>query len=58
MSAAECNGFVLDEKGVYRFDYYQTFEEEDGFFSKMAFWSRDKSEDYSGAYQTLYSAGW
>jgi len=42
----------LDEKGVYRFDYYQTFEDEDGFFRKMAFWSRDKSEDYSGAYQT------
>jgi len=43
----------LDEKGVYRFDYYQTFEDEDGFFRKMAFWSRDKSEDYSGAYQTF-----
>jgi uncharacterized lipoprotein len=43
----------LDEKGVYRFDYYQTFDEEGGFFKKMAFWSRDKSEDYSGAYQTF-----
>jgi uncharacterized lipoprotein len=42
----------LDDKGVYRFDYYQTFEDEDGFFSKMAFWSRDEVEDYSGAYQT------
>jgi uncharacterized lipoprotein len=42
----------LDDQGVYRFDYYQVFDEEDGFFSKMAFWSRDKSEDYSGAYQT------
>lgn len=41
----------IDEKGVYRFDYYQKFEGKDGFFSKMAFWSRDKSEDYSGAYQ-------
>lgn len=41
----------IDEKGVYRFDYYQKFEDEDGFFSKMAFWSRDKTEDYSGAYQ-------
>jgi len=43
----------IDEKGVYRFDYYQTFEEESGFFKKMAFWSRDKGEDYSGAYQTF-----
>lgn len=44
-----------DEKGVYRFDYYQVFEEKDGLFSKLAFWSRDKSEDYSGAYQ-VYAA--
>lgn len=43
----------LDEKGVYRFDYYQVFEDNRGFFKKMAFWSRDKSEDYSGAYQTF-----
>jgi uncharacterized lipoprotein len=43
----------LDEKGVYRFDYYQVFEDDRGFFKKMAFWSRDKSEDYSGAYQTF-----
>jgi uncharacterized lipoprotein len=43
----------LDDQGVYRFDYYQVFDGEDGFFSKMAFWSRDKSEDYSGAYQTF-----
>jgi len=43
----------LDDAGVYRFDYYQTFEEEGGFFKKMAFWSRDKGEDYSGAYQTF-----
>ena len=42
----------LDDEGVYRFDYYQTFEDEDGFFSKLAFWSRDEAEDYSGAYQT------
>ena len=42
----------LDEKGVYRFDYYQVFDDDRGFFKKMAFWSRDKSEDYSGAYQT------
>lgn len=41
----------VDEQGVYRFDYYQQFEDEDGFFRKMAFWSRDKAEDYSGAYQ-------
>lgn len=43
----------LDDQGVYRFDYYQTFQEEDGFFRKMAFWSRDKREDYSGAYQAF-----
>ncbi len=42
----------IDEKGVYRFDYYQKFDG-GGFFSKMAFWSRDKTEDYSGAYQTF-----
>jgi uncharacterized lipoprotein len=41
----------LDDNGVYRFEYYQVFEEEDGFFRKLAFWSRDKREDYSGAYQ-------
>jgi len=46
----------VDEKGVYRFDYYQSFEEEGGFFRKMAFWSRDKREDYSGAYQTFAEA--
>lgn len=43
----------LDDNGVYRFDYYQTFEEEGGFFRKMAFWSRDKREDFSGAYQVF-----
>jgi uncharacterized lipoprotein len=43
----------VDEQGVIRFDYYQKFEGEDGFFSKMAFWSRDKAEDYSGAYQVF-----
>ena len=42
----------IDENGVYRFDYYQTFDKVDGFISKMAFWNRDQSEDYSGAYQT------
>lgn len=42
-----------DEKGVIRFDYYQTFQDEGGFFKSMAFWSKDKSEDYSGAYQTF-----
>lgn len=42
----------VDDKGVYRFDYYQNFDDKGGFFSKMAFWNRDTSEDYSGAYQT------
>lgn len=43
----------LDDTGVYRFDYYQTFEDTGGFFNSLAFWRRDKSEDYSGAYQTF-----
>lgn len=43
----------IDDKGVYRFDYYQTFDEKDGFFSRMAFWNRNQVEDYSGAYQTF-----
>jgi len=43
----------VDDDGVYRFDYYQTFDEDGGFVKKMAFWTRDKSEDYSGAYQTF-----
>lgn len=43
----------VDEEGVYRFDYYQTFGGEDeGFLSRLAFWNRDDVEDYSGAYQT------
>jgi uncharacterized lipoprotein len=43
----------VDEKGVYRFDYYQVKFEKDGFFRKMAFWSEDGTEDYSGAYQVF-----
>ena len=43
----------LDDEGVYRFDYYQTFEDTGGFWKSMAFWSRDSSEDYSGAYQVF-----
>ena len=46
----------LDDQGVYRFDYYQTFDDNRGFFRKMAFWSRDKTEDYSGAYQVFTQA--
>jgi uncharacterized lipoprotein len=46
----------LDDRGVYRFDYYQQFEDERGFFGKMAFWNRYKGEDYSGAYQTFTEA--
>ena len=41
----------IDVNGVYRFDYYQTFDKVGGFISKMAFWNKDNSEDYSGAYQ-------
>ena len=43
----------VDEKGVYRFDYYQASKDKDGFFRKMAFWSEDYTEDYSGAYQVF-----
>jgi len=42
-----------DDKGVYRFDYYQKFEDRDGFFSSLAFWRRNNAEDYSGAYQAF-----
>ena len=42
-----------DDKGVYRFDYYQVFAEKDGFFKKMAFWNENEVEDYSGAYQVF-----
>ena len=42
----------VDDQGVYRFDYYQVFDKgEKGFFTSMAFWRRNNSEDYSGAYQ-------
>jgi uncharacterized lipoprotein len=43
-----------DENGVYRFDYYQRFGDTDkSFWSRLAFWSDDGWEDYSGAYQTF-----
>jgi len=41
-----------DKEGVHRFDYYQKFDDlNSGFFSSLAFWRKDKREDYSGAYQ-------
>ncbi len=43
----------IDDEGVYRFDYYQTFEVMGGFWKSLAFWSRDNREDYSGAYQAF-----
>jgi len=43
----------IDDDGVFRFDYYQTFDDVDGFISKLAFWNRENVEDYSGAYQTF-----
>ena len=44
----------VDESGVYRFDYYQTFGGDDeGFLSRLAFWNRGDVEDYSGAYQVF-----
>jgi uncharacterized lipoprotein len=49
----EMKRIQIDDKGVYRFDYYQEFDEIGGFISRMAFWNRDQVEDYSGAYQTF-----
>jgi uncharacterized lipoprotein len=49
----EMKRIQIDDKGVYRFDYYQEFDEIGGFISRMAFWKRDQVEDYSGAYQTF-----
>ena len=43
----------IDDDGVYRFDYYQTFADMGGFWKSLAFWSRDNREDYSGAYQAF-----
>lgn len=43
----------MDEQGAFRFDYYHRVEDDDGFFSKLAFWNRDQVRDYSGAYQTF-----
>jgi uncharacterized lipoprotein len=43
----------VDDEGVYRFDYYQTFDDTGGFWRSMAFWTRGNLEDYSGAYQTF-----
>lgn len=41
-----------DDEGVHRFDYYQKFDDlKKGFFGSLAFWRKDKREDYSGAYQ-------
>jgi len=41
-----------DEEGIRRFDYYQEFDSfNSGFVSHLAFWRKDKREDYSGAYQ-------
>ena len=41
-----------DSEGVYRFEYYQVFDGgENGFFSSLAFWRKNRAEDYSGAYQ-------
>ncbi len=41
----------MDESGAHKFHYTQVFLNEQGFFSKMAFW-RDKSVDYSGVFKT------
>ena len=40
-----------DDAGAHKFHYTQTFLNEDGFFSSMAFW-RDGPVDYSGVFMT------
>ena len=42
-----------DEKDVYRFDYYQVFEDEGGLLTRLVFWGSESREDYSGAYQAF-----
>jgi uncharacterized lipoprotein len=52
LSRSGMKKITRDDEGVYRFEYYQVFGEgEGGFFSSMAFWRKNKEEDYSGAYQ-------
>ena len=44
-----------DDTGAHKFHYTQTFLNEQGFFSSMAFW-RDKPVDYSGVFMTKLKA--
>lgn len=44
-----------DDSGSHKFHYTQTFLDEKGFFSGMAFW-RDKPVDYSGVFMTKLTA--
>ena len=44
-----------DDTGAHKFHYTQTFLNEEGFFSGMAFW-RDKPVDYSGVFMTKLKA--
>ena len=42
----------LDEQGVHHFYYHHQLEAlKRGFFKSLAFWRKDKRQDYSGSYQ-------
>ena len=45
----------MDDSGAHKFHYTQVFLNDQGFFSKMAFW-RDKPVDYSGVFKTKIRA--
>ena len=41
-----------DEQGAHHFEYHQELDDlNKGFFKSLAFWRRDKRQDYSGTYQ-------
>ena len=41
-----------DEQGVHHFYYHHQLEaRKRGFFKSLAFWRKDKRQDYSGSYQ-------
>ncbi len=45
----------MGESGTHKFHYTQVFLNEEGFFSKLAFW-RDNAVDYSGIFMTQLKA--
>jgi len=57
-TAIENSGMALlekDDSGAYSFQYDQPRSNDEGFFSRMAFW-RKKAADYSGTYMTSLKA--